>query len=126
MSMTASNRQPPAPASLCSKPRWRASTRMRSDSIRSNAEMAGRIGASTTRDRRLLLIGMGASHYANRIVEPLYRRLGIEAWALTAAELMQTPPPAPHGRSSSSRNRVESGEIVELLKNGPDNQHRSG
>ncbi|HRE36753.1 MAG TPA: DNA translocase FtsK 4TM domain-containing protein, partial [Sphingopyxis terrae] len=32
----------------------------------------------------ILLVGMGASHYANRIVEPCYRRLGIDAWAITA------------------------------------------
>ena len=76
------------------------------DSIRSNAEMARRLGASATRSHRLLLTGMGASHYANRIVEPLYRRLGIEAWAWTAAELIHRRRRRRRGPRSSSRNRA--------------------
>lgn len=96
------------------------------DSIRSNAEMAARVGASIMRDRRLLLTGMGASHYANRIVEPLYRRLGVEAWALTAAELIHSPPPAAARTMIFVSQSGESGEIVELLKNCPDNQNSFG
>jgi len=84
-------------------------------SLGANAGMASRIAASIMTSRRLLLIGMGASHYANRMVEPLYRRLGIDAWACTAAELMHTPPPMPRTTIFVSQSG-ESGEIVELLK----------
>ena len=35
---------------------------------------------------RLLMLGMGASHAAARIVEPLYRALGIDAVALPLSE----------------------------------------
>lgn len=42
---------------------------------------------------RLLLLGMGASHAAARIVEPLYRRLGIDAVALPLSEQLTAPLP---------------------------------
>ena len=85
-------------------------------SLRANTDAATRIAASVMPSRRLLLIGMGASHYANRMVEPLYRRLGVDAWACTAAELMHTPPPAMPQTTIFVSQSGESGEIVELLK----------
>jgi fructoselysine-6-P-deglycase FrlB-like protein len=96
------------------------------DSIPANSVMADRIAASAARNRRLLLVGMGASHYANRIVEPLYRRLGIDAWACTAAELMHTPPPAATRTMVFVSQSGESGEIVELLKREAADEHRFG
>ena len=95
-------------------------------SIPANAAMAGRIAASATRNQRLLLIGMGASHYANRIVEPLYRRLGIEASACTAAELMHAPPPAAARTIMFVSQSGESGEIVELLERQAPDEERFG
>jgi fructoselysine-6-P-deglycase FrlB-like protein len=95
-------------------------------SLRANAEMAIRIAASVMRSRRLLLIGMGASHYANRMVEPLYRRLGIDAWACTAADLMHTPPPTVPQTAILVSQSGESGEIVELLKRNAAGEDRFG
>ena len=95
-------------------------------SIRSNAGMAGRIAASATRERRLLLVGMGASHYANRIAEPLYRRFDIDAWACTAAELAHMPPPAIARTTVFVSQSGESGEIVELLTRGVAGEERFG
>ena len=40
---------------------------------------------------RLLMLGMGASHAAARIVEPLYRALGIDAVALPLSEQLAAP-----------------------------------
>lgn len=40
---------------------------------------------------RLLMLGMGASHAAARIVEPLYRGLGIDAVALPLSEQIAAP-----------------------------------
>jgi fructoselysine-6-P-deglycase FrlB-like protein len=84
-------------------------------SMRTNAEMAARVADSIKRTGRLLMIGMGASHYANRIVEPLYRQAGIEALAATAADELTAPLPG------GARTRIlvsqsgESGEIIQLL-----------
>jgi fructoselysine-6-P-deglycase FrlB-like protein len=95
-------------------------------SIPTNAEIVGRIAASAVRNQRLLLVGMGASHYANRIVEPLYRRLGIDAWACTAADLMHAPPPATARTVIFVSQSGESGEIVELLKREAPEEDRFG
>jgi fructoselysine-6-P-deglycase FrlB-like protein len=95
-------------------------------SISANTEMAGRVTASATRHRRLLLVGMGASHYANRIVEPLYRRLRIDAAACSAAELMHAPPPAMARTMVFVSQSGESGEIVELLKREAAEEDRFG
>ena len=88
--------------------------------------MAGRVAASALQNQRLLLVGMGASHYANRIVEPLYRRLGIDAWACTAAELIHAPPPAAAQTIVFVSQSGESGEIVELLKRQAPDEDRFG
>jgi len=45
---------------------------------------AARLAESLNRTKRLLLIGMGGSHYVNRAVEPAYRARGIDATAITA------------------------------------------
>ena len=95
-------------------------------SLRGNAEVAARIAASVMLGRRLLLIGMGASHYANHMLEPLYRRLGIDAWACTAAELMHTPPPAMPRTAIFVSQSGESGEIIELLKRDAAGEDRFG
>jgi fructoselysine-6-P-deglycase FrlB-like protein len=95
-------------------------------SVSANAEIAGRVAASAARNKRLLLVGMGASHYANRIVEPLYRRRGIDAWACTAAELMHAPPPAAARTMVFVSQSGESGEIVELLKHEAPDEDRFG
>jgi fructoselysine-6-P-deglycase FrlB-like protein len=91
-------------------------------SFRGNGEMAERIADCVRRNGRLLLVGMGASHYANRIAETEFRKLGIDAWAITAAELLQSPPPGKNGGAQTIilvSQSGESGEIVELLGQKP-------
>lgn len=80
-----------------------------------NRSMAKRIAEALAKPGRLLLVGMGASHYANRIVEPCFRRLGIDAWAITAAEFLRFPPPGARTVMLVSQSG-ESGEIVQILK----------
>ena len=60
-------------------------------SFRDNTEMAIRAAASLRRTGRLLLLGMGGSHAVGRAVEPLYRRLGIDAIALPLSEQLGAP-----------------------------------
>jgi fructoselysine-6-P-deglycase FrlB-like protein len=85
-------------------------------SMRGNGEIAARAAESIRRTGRLLMIGMGASHYANRIAEPLYRQAGIEAWATTAADELTSPVPTEPGWTRLLVSQSgESGEIVEIV-----------
>ncbi len=72
--------------------------------------------ADALRDRkRLLLLGMGASHWLNRMVEPLYRRAGIDATASVISEHMRQPPlTTPHTQIIVSQSGA-SGEIIRYL-----------
>lgn len=54
-------------------------------------EDAARAAASLRRTGRLLLLGMGGSHAVGRIVEPLYRDLGIDAIAIPLSEQLGQP-----------------------------------
>ncbi|MDW6022560.1 aminotransferase [Mesorhizobium sp. BAC0120] len=95
-------------------------------SLRSNTGMAERVAASVAKTGKLLLLGMGASHYANRIAEPLYRQLGSEAWASTAADQLHSPlPPALRTVIIVSQSG-ESGEIPELVRGLADDEHSFG
>ncbi|SER45482.1 Fructoselysine-6-P-deglycase FrlB with duplicated sugar isomerase (SIS) domain [Faunimonas pinastri] len=56
-------------------------------------ETARAIAESLRRTRRLHLVGMGASHWVNRIVEPFYRQAGIDATCYVASEILRSPVP---------------------------------
>ncbi|MCQ4630642.1 SIS domain-containing protein [Shinella sp. CPCC 100929] len=60
-------------------------------SFHSNREMAEKAAASLKRTGKLLLLGMGGSHAVGRAVEPLYRRLGVDAIALPLSEQLGAP-----------------------------------
>ncbi len=85
-------------------------------SIEANGEMARRVAASLAKTRSLLMLGMGASHYANRIVEPLYRSLGIESWAATAADFIEAPLPVLARTALIVSQSGESGEVARLVE----------
>jgi fructoselysine-6-P-deglycase FrlB-like protein len=53
--------------------------------------MAEGVAVAARVTNRLTLLGMGASHYANRIVEGDYRRLGIDTHAVVLSEALYTP-----------------------------------
>lgn len=82
-------------------------------SFRSNQEMAAKAAASLKRTGRLLLLGMGGSHAVSRTVEPLYRRLGIDAIALPLSEQLGAPLPL-DGRTVFITS--QSGESAEVLR----------
>lgn len=84
-------------------------------SLSSNGTMAAELAASIGRTGRLVLIGMGASHYANRMVETSWRRLGVDCRAETAGDvLLQELPLLPQTIVLISQSG-ESGEILQLL-----------
>lgn len=59
-----------------------------------NGDVARDIAASIRRTGQALLLGMGASHHANRVAEAALRGLGVEAFALPLSEALYSPLPA--------------------------------
>ena len=65
---------------------------------------------------RLLLLGMGASHAAGRIVEPFYRRLGIDAVAIPLSEQLTAPLPLGDKTVIVTSQSGESAELIRWLE----------
>lgn len=68
--------------------------RQHQDSVNSyegNGDIARTVAASIRQTGRLALLGMGASHAVNRMVEPTYRALGIKAISLPLSEQLHAP-----------------------------------
>lgn len=82
-------------------------------SLDAAAGVAAAVAADLRRSGRLLLLGMGGSHAVGRIVEPLYRALGIEALALPLSEQLGQPLPLA-GRTVLITS--QSGESAEVLR----------
>src|SRR5258706_11418930 len=82
---------------------------------------AARIAKSARLTSRLLLVGMGGSHFVNRVAEPVYRQLGLDATAVVASEILAQPlPDRPRSVILTSQSGA-SGEILQLL-DGPAGQ----
>ena len=79
---------------------------------------AAEIAATLRKTPRLLLLGMGASHAAGRIVEPLYRGLGIDAVALPLSEQLTAPLPLAGKVVLVASQSGESAEVVRWLGGG--------
>lgn len=85
------------------------------DSLNSynNTQDMGAVAATHIRDRgRLLLLGMGGSHWANRMVVPAYRAAGIDANAEVLSEYMR----APHAKASALIVTSQSGASGEVIR----------
>lgn len=83
------------------------------NSILAAGDAADRLAASIQRTRKVLFLGMGASHAVGRAVEPLYRDLGFEAIALPLSEQLGQPlPSAGYTVVITS----QSGESAEVLR----------
>jgi fructoselysine-6-P-deglycase FrlB-like protein len=83
------------------------------DAVRPLAdEHAGRIRGSG----RLLLLGMGGSHWVNRAAEPYYRCAGIDATAHVLSEYMRAPLPAAGAVRIVTSQSGSSGEVVRYLR----------
>ncbi|MFI5017160.1 MAG: SIS domain-containing protein [Dongiales bacterium] len=87
---------------------------------------AARIAESLNRTKRLLLIGMGGSHYVNRAVEPAYRARGIDATAITASELLAAPLPDRVRTAILTSQSGGSGEVLQLLDQAAGQEERFG
>ncbi|PNY79648.1 SIS domain-containing protein [Deinococcus koreensis] len=75
---------------------------------------------------RLLLLGMGASHFVNRMAEPEYRRLGLDATAMPLSEALYTPlPPGPRAALIASQSGA-SGEVGRYLQTPAQDERRFG
>lgn len=85
-------------------------------SMEDGRKVAVRIAAAARETGRMVLYGIGGSHYVDRMVEPLYREAGIECRAMSPSEALMAPlPDAPRVALFVSQSG-ESGEIVELLR----------
>lgn len=84
-------------------------------SLASNETMAAAVAASIARTGRLVLIGMGASHYANRMVETSWRRLGVDCRAETAGDVLLLGALSKPCTIVLVSQSGESGEILQLL-----------
>lgn len=87
---------------------------------------AARIAESLGRTRRLLLVGMGGSHFANRAVEPAYRAHGIDATAITASELLAAPLPDMPRTALLTSQSGGSGEVLQYLDRAAGREERFG
>lgn len=70
---------------------------------------------------RLMLLGMGGSHWANRMVEPMYRAAGIDATAQALSEYMRAPLPGGPALIVTSQSGA-SGEVLRFLDDHDDSQ----
>ena len=87
---------------------------------------AARVAESLKRTKRLLLIGMGGSHYVNRAVEPAYRARGIDATAIAASELLASPLPDRPRTAILTSQSGGSGEMLQLLDRAAGQEERFG
>ncbi len=84
-------------------------------SFEAAAPTAALVAASARRTGRLLLLGMGGSHWVNRTAVPLYRACGLDAAAEVLSEALDAPrPDAPRTVLVVSQSGA-SGEVVRYL-----------
>jgi fructoselysine-6-P-deglycase FrlB-like protein len=96
------------------------------DLVATTAPMAQQIAASVIETGRLLLVGMGTSHFANRVAEVVLRAGGIDATAITASEFLLAPETPPRRTLLLVSQSGESGEVVAWLDRRPDGGHEFG
>ena len=81
-------------------------------SIQAAAAPAARVADSIHRTGRLVLLGMGASHWANRAAEIMYRRAGIDVVSYPLSEILDTPLPDVPRTVLVTSQSGRSGEVV--------------
>ncbi|MBO6901650.1 MAG: SIS domain-containing protein [Rhizobiaceae bacterium] len=81
-----------------------------------NAAVAHEIARCIRARRRLLMLGMGASHAVGRMVEPFYRSAGVEALALPLSEQLVQPLPTEDRVVLLASQSGESAEIVRWVR----------
>ena len=86
-------------------------------SLEANQTVAREIAATLKQTNRLVLLGMGGSHFANHSAEVEYKKLGLDATALLISEILYYPLPDTKRVALISSQSGESGEIIQYLKN---------
>ncbi len=87
---------------------------------------AAEIARNARETGRLLMIGMGGSHFVNRVAEPVYRSLGLDASAVVASELLAQPIPDKPRTAILTSQSGASGEILQLLERPAREERRFG
>jgi len=87
---------------------------------------AAEIARNARETGRLLLVGMGGSHFVNRVAEPVYRSLGLDANAVIASELLAQPIPDKSRTTILTSQSGASGEILQLLERPAGQERRFG
>jgi fructoselysine-6-P-deglycase FrlB-like protein len=85
-------------------------------SLDANQTTAKQITENLNQTNRLLLLGMGGSHFANHTAEVEYKNLGLDATALLISEILYYPLPDTKRVALISSQSGESGEIIQYLK----------
>jgi fructoselysine-6-P-deglycase FrlB-like protein len=94
--------------------------------IEENQELTKEIAASTAATGRLVLTGMGTSHYGNRVAEAALREAGLDATAIVTSELLNSLE-IPRRRTLLLVSQSgESGEIVAYLDRQKDTANEYG
>jgi fructoselysine-6-P-deglycase FrlB-like protein len=85
-------------------------------SLEANQVAAKEIAEQLKQTNRLVLLGMGGSHFANHSAEVEYKRLGLDATALLISEVLYYPLPDTKRVVLIASQSGESGEILHYLK----------
>lgn len=85
-------------------------------SLGANKPVAEKIAEALRQKKRLVLLGMGGSHFANHSAEADYKKLGLDATALLISEVLYYPLPDAARVVLISSQSGESGEIIQYLK----------
>jgi fructoselysine-6-P-deglycase FrlB-like protein len=95
-------------------------------SLDANNVIMRRIAEALETKKRLVLLGMGGSHFANRSAEVEYKKLGLDATALLISEVLYYPLPDCARVSLIASQSGESGEILHYLKKPKGQEERFG
>lgn len=94
-------------------------------SLDTNRDRAADIAKHVHGTGRLMLLGMGASHWINRVAEPLYRAAGIDATAQPLSEYLRAPVNGNQTMILTSQSGG-SGEIIRYLDTASNRNDRFG
>jgi fructoselysine-6-P-deglycase FrlB-like protein len=86
------------------------------ETLKTCASDAAMIAQNIRATGRVLMLGMGASHYANRICEPLYRSLEIDAVSAPLSEAIYGPFPNQNRVTLLVSQSGASGEVSKYLE----------
>ena len=95
-------------------------------SLEQNKVVIGQVVSKLRDTKRLVLLGMGGSHFANHSAEAEYKKLGLDATALLISEVLYYPLPDVNRVSLIASQSGESGEILHYLKKDAGQENRFG